>query len=103
MQNRCAEIKVRAEHQAGELLAGEVQWGGDRKSESRLHDATLKNYGIERTQSHRWQSLARIPEDTFESQDPQICEISNGRSELQGNFHKVERVPEKQKSAPTGG
>jgi len=35
MQNQCAEIKVRAECKAGEMLAETVEHGGDRKSESR--------------------------------------------------------------------
>lgn len=72
VQNRIAEIKVRAERKGGELLAamaengGRQSQGGDRKSKS--HDATLKlaDLGISRTQSHRWQRIAAVPEDQFE-------------------------------------
>lgn len=43
------------------------------RPEKPLHDATvivkptLDNLGIERTQSHRWQRIADIPNDTFET------------------------------------
>ena len=62
MQNHCAEIKIRAERRAGEMLREMDLHGGDRKS--KLHDATLKldDLGINRTQSSRWQSIAGMPE-----------------------------------------
>ena len=42
--------------QGGELIAEKIEHGGDRKTESRSHDATLKNMGINKTQSSRWQA-----------------------------------------------
>ncbi len=67
MQNQCAEIKIRAERRVGELLAEQDMHGGDRKSdESKLQPAALKDMGIEKTQSHRWQAIAGIPENSFE-------------------------------------
>lgn len=69
MQNQCAEIKIRAERRAGEILAeGERNPGGN---PNLLHRATglppsYKDMDIERTEAHRWQSVARIPEPLFE-------------------------------------
>jgi len=46
---------------------GDFQHGGDRKSESRSHDVTLIDLGINRMQSSRWQRAATIPESVFEA------------------------------------
>lgn len=72
-QNHAAEIKLRAERKAGEMLKqakenGEIKsQGGDRKSNS--HDASLKlaDVGISYTQSSRYQAVASLPEEVFES------------------------------------
>lgn len=73
MQNDIAEIKLRAERRAGELLrematSGErdAGQGGDRKSQS--HDETVKldDLGISKSQSHRWQTEAQVPDEEFE-------------------------------------
>lgn len=63
MQNHCAEIKVRAERRAGELLAEiDLHEGG---KPNRLHDGTgktkLEDIGITKSQSHRYQTIAAIP------------------------------------------
>ena len=56
MQNQCAEIKVRAERKAGELLKVTVKPGNPQLS----HDVTIKTLpdGISRKQSSRWQAIA---------------------------------------------
>jgi phage N-6-adenine-methyltransferase len=72
MQNDIAEIKLRAERRAGELLREMAETGqrngqgGDRKS--KLDDQTLKlsDMGISKFLSHRWQTEAAIPEPVFE-------------------------------------
>ncbi len=67
MQNECAEIKLRAERRAGELLGEnpDIHPGGDRRPLS--HDVIkLSELGISLMQSHRWQMEASIPEKTFE-------------------------------------
>jgi len=70
MQNMCAEIRLRAERRAGELLK-EREWhppGPDK--EDRSHDATeppkLEDIGINKSQSSRWQQMADVPEIDFE-------------------------------------
>jgi site-specific DNA-methyltransferase (adenine-specific) len=63
-QNHAAEIKIRAERRAGELLQEFVRPGNPQLSQretiGRLPD------GISRTQSYRWQRVASVPEDVFE-------------------------------------
>jgi hypothetical protein len=67
------EIKVRAERRCGELLriakeSGELApHGGDRKSESRSQPTNLKDVGISGDQSSRWQQLASMSEEHFET------------------------------------
>ncbi len=70
MQNNCAEIKIRAERRAGELLKESGRKKGETDKKIMFHDGTLsptlKKLGIERKQSMRWQIIAGIPEDVFE-------------------------------------
>lgn len=75
-QNSAAEIKIRAERKAGELLremAANGQRdgrGGDKKSNSHhgslISRECLESLGINYNQSSRWQREALIPEDSFE-------------------------------------
>jgi N6-adenosine-specific RNA methylase IME4 len=60
MQNQCAEIKLRAERKAGEMLA---------ERDTDLHPVSREHIlpeGITHAQSHRWQLEASLPEDEFE-------------------------------------
>ncbi len=65
--NDCAEIKIWAERRAGELLAVMEKDKGGRpnKKTSRIvrQVSSLKDLGIGRDQSSRWQKIASIPED----------------------------------------
>lgn len=73
MQNRCAEIKLRAERKAGEMLAASpkaVPSGSNQHqdvSRDLTHPPRLADIGISRDQSSRWQAVAQIPERTFEA------------------------------------
>lgn len=65
------EIKVRAERKAGELLA-QAAANGERAPQGRVsHDlpkpTTLVDLGITSNQSSRWQSLAGMSEEHFET------------------------------------
>ncbi len=65
MQNECAEIKLRAERRAGEMLVEMVRPGNPQF----FHDeriVSLKDLAIGESQSHRWQLEATIPEGLFE-------------------------------------
>lgn len=72
MQNQAAEIKLRAERRAGELLGDmERNKGGEwEHREHQLQDVTsapkLEELGISKIQSHRWQTEAQYPEEKFE-------------------------------------
>ncbi|MCP4592831.1 MAG: hypothetical protein GY842_19015 [bacterium] len=67
MQNNCAEIKIRAERRAGELLKAMEKHKGGRPSGNRSHDATgLGDLGLNKSQSSRWQATASVPHKVFE-------------------------------------
>ncbi|MGD2111665.1 MAG: MT-A70 family methyltransferase, partial [Phycisphaerae bacterium] len=71
MQNDCAEIKIRAERRAGELLQEMHKNGGGRPTKTRntmlqVSGPTLLELGVTRMQSSRWQTIAAIPERAFE-------------------------------------
>lgn len=70
--NQASEVKLRAEHRAGELLRAMEKRNGARgvgkKVES--HGGTplpLSDLGVSKSQSHRWQTIAEVPEK-------EICE-----------------------------
>ena len=80
-ENKAAEIRIRAERRTGELLremkeAGQRQTKGDNGRNSRaMSRATtlpptpppsLKDLGITRDQSSKWQQLANVPQKEFE-------------------------------------
>ena len=72
-QNDAAEIKLRAERRAGELLAAMAKHPAGRPSENRSHAATdflpprLEDLGISKGQSSRWQAIALVPDPVFEA------------------------------------
>jgi len=65
VQNRAAEVKLRAERQAGKLLSQMMLRGGDRRSKSHRDRLKLDDLGLTSNQSKRWQLQARVPEDVF--------------------------------------
>lgn len=65
-QNHAAEIKLRAERAAGEMLAGmEKAKPGPKKDRSQV-GTELSGLGINKNQSSRWQKEASVPEEEFE-------------------------------------
>ena len=69
-QNEAAEIKIRAERKAGEILAqmpkneGYLYRGNTMLP--RGNEPVLADLGIEKMQSSRWQMVASVPDDIFE-------------------------------------
>jgi ParB family chromosome partitioning protein len=68
--NMAAEIKLRAERKAGEMLAAMEKKPAGRPSENRSHDVTdlppsLEDLGIEKMQSFRWQREAKVSDEDF--------------------------------------
>jgi N6-adenosine-specific RNA methylase IME4 len=72
VQNRCAELKLRAERKAGAMLASDPSVGRG-KSDS------LSHFGIERHESSRWQRIAGLDEADF---DAYIAAAFNEAKEL---------------------
>ena len=75
MQNACAEIKLRAERKAGELLRDMPKQDGGRPKKTgnmvlpvseENHPPKLEDIGITKMQSSRFQAIASIPEEEFE-------------------------------------
>ena len=62
MQNHCAEIKIRAERKAGQMLLDQDKnKGAAAPVEERDDIPRLRELGISYSQSSRWQSMAGIP------------------------------------------
>lgn len=67
MQNECAEIKLRAERKAGEMLSEMVKPGNPQLSHDVINAPhRLADFGISLMQSHRWQLERSVPEEVFE-------------------------------------
>jgi len=62
--NRVAELKLRAERRAGQLLLLMALRGGDRKS-GRRSQVNLAELGLTKDQSARWQKEASVPDEEF--------------------------------------
>src|SRR6187431_2923701 len=73
VQNRAAEVKLRAERQAGKLLSQLMLRGGDRRSKGHSDRLKLDDLGLTSNQSKRWQMQARIPENLFRDHITQTC------------------------------
>src|SRR6266571_1939578 len=70
-QNDAAEIRLRAEHKLGELLAALPKQDGGAAARARSQNATevpprLGDLGISKSQSSRWQAIAAVPAQVFE-------------------------------------
>ena len=87
--NHAAEVKLRAERKAGELL-GQLErneHGGDRRSSSFQPEnlkvdeyrAVLTDSDIAPTTAHRWQVASTVPDEVFEEH---VIEIKQDRREL---------------------
>ena len=91
-----AEIKLRAERRAGEMLiemtaSGKRQTGhGDQKSGSHAVTPKLSDFGITKMQSSRWQQEAAVPEIFCTSHIYAHQPIYSGR--VQGIGDSADRV-----------
>lgn len=64
LHNEAAEIKLLVERRLGNHLSELKLRGGDRRSE-RQGQVRLKDLGIDKNQSARWQQEASVPDDVF--------------------------------------
>ncbi len=67
LAKEAAELRLRADKKAGLILIEMAEQGERARSGKELQRATLSDLGIEKTQSHRWQAMAEIPEAVFEA------------------------------------
>jgi len=68
-QQDAAELKIRAERRAGELLQEAEKDHGGRPRKNLYHDGTgfrLPDLGIDRHKSSRWQQIAGLSAEDFE-------------------------------------
>jgi ParB family chromosome partitioning protein len=90
--NAAAEIKLRAERKAGEMLAAiEKRDGGD-AARARSQAATelppsLDDLGLTKDQSSRWQREAKVPEEEFEAYIESCC--YEGKEVTQAGLLKI--------------
>lgn len=84
--NHAAEVKLRAERKAGELLQQlERSKGGDRHSSTfqpgilSEYRAVLTESEIAPTTAHRWQTVAQVPDEAFEQH---LVEVKQEQSEV---------------------
>ncbi len=92
--NHAAEVKLRAERKAGELLTQLAEQskpnpnGLNQHTEVRFHagiepatpySAALTDSDITRTTAHRWQTVAQVPEEVFEEH---VAEVKQEQREL---------------------
>jgi hypothetical protein len=75
MIEQAADIRMRAERTAGQLLAEMAEKGerdsghGDRESGSQDVTPKLADLGVSKMQSHRWQKLGGLDGDAFEARE----------------------------------
>lgn len=80
IQNRCAEVKLRAERKAGFMLREQDKnKGAASPTEEREDIPRLKDLGISYSQSSRWQAIAGIPSEDFEQR---IESLKQGEKEI---------------------
>jgi len=65
LANRFAELRIRAERKAGQMLGEVVQRGRPKKTTDST--VSLEDLGVSKFQSRVWQRLAQMHEDLFES------------------------------------
>ena len=78
-QNAAAEVRLRAERRAGEMLAKMALHGGDRRGADAGDRVTLGDLGVSKDQSARWQKLARVSAGDF---DAHVAAVKDRGEEL---------------------
>ena len=97
-----AEIRLRAERKAGDLLR-EMRERGERAdrggNRAMLHDATLPDLGVTRSQASRWQEIAAVDETVFEgyiaeAKSHETHELTTSGLKTAANFQRRARQAE---------
>lgn len=90
-----SELKLRAERRLGELLAATVKAGNPELSQAGT--ITKLPEGISRSQSHRWQTVAAVPDAAFEAhvasvREEQISLTTAGVMRVAKRAERVESI-----------
>jgi len=113
MAQDAAELRLRAERKAGQMLEQMAErgerasgHGGDRKSSCTLQLDQLADLGIEKTQSHRWQQIASVPEPVFEKyieegRKSELNELTSSNLFTIAKFYRKAEQAEEIRKAPT--
>jgi hypothetical protein len=106
VENRAAEIKVRAERKAGKMLAELELSHGGRPTTKKPPAKTvcLRRLGINKSQSSRWQLAASVPDDVFEefiAKAKQLGEHITSEALLRIAEHLEGRPSPRKKSKPS--
>jgi hypothetical protein len=96
--NRAAELKLRAERKAGEILRSLKLRGGDRRSKGHRVRLNLDDLGISRQDSKRWQCISSLPEEVFR----QYIRTANKLGQEISSAN-VQRMARKARAANGGG
>ncbi len=111
IQNEAAEIRIRAQRKAGEMLEETERQTVGRPKEKWLHDDTilpkLSELGFEKTEAFRYQSIASIPEEIFEKHIEEVKEKEKELTTselliLAKNLKRKEEIEEQKKIIESG-
>lgn len=103
-QNLMADIKIRAERKAGQLLGDIEREPGKRKGSTSLQ-AAIRSAGIDSTMAHRWQLEAEIPDLDYEAY-AQVCNEESVELTSAGILRLVRALKHQEKEperCPCGG
>jgi hypothetical protein len=64
-EREATEIRLRAERKVGQLLAEQIKQGGDTRR-SKSSEPTLKDLGISKDQSSKWQKIGAMSDEDFD-------------------------------------
>lgn len=82
LQNIIAEQKLRTQRILGGLLKENITKGGHNKKQSKRDKLCLKDFGLDKFNSSRYQRIASLPQEIFEQEISTAKEESSKRIEL---------------------
>ena len=92
VENRAAELRVRAERKLGQLLAESELRGGDRRSAAARTRPRLSDYCLSNQQSYLCQLIASVPSADFENYI-RTCKRNRERITSDGILKLARRAP----------
>ena len=94
-----ATARIRAERKAGQVLASfDLRGNNQHKRKSTVSIPSLKDCGITPDESHRWQTIAKLPDDEFERN--MLERFQSGDDITTTFFYKAARIHIGRTNAP---